>query len=161
MSETEEPFSPHWEKYTGVLHCPKCRKLIEKVNVLDCEDVMTALIKNREGAGKDFVNIDGKIAIPNVEEIKAEEDRVLEKLAIRLPASELPVWSGVVNPALYGIKTHADFLNRRQRLVLLYLIDELQTAKHGVLRSRQSFEKRWRFLFCIFPQFCEGLGISY
>ncbi len=125
LSETEEPFSPHWERYTGVLHCPKCRKLIEKVNVLDCEDVMTALIKNRKGAGKDFVNIDEKIAIPNVEEIKSEEDRVLEKLAISLPTSELPVWSGVVNPALYGIKTHADFLNRRQRLVLLYLIDEL------------------------------------
>lgn len=125
LSETEEPFSPHWERYTGVLHCPKCRKLIEKVNVLDCEDVMTALIKNGEGAGKDFVNIDEKIAIPNVEEIKAEEDRVLEKLAISLPTSELPVWTGVVNPALYGIKTHADFLNKRQRLVLLYLIDEL------------------------------------
>lgn len=125
LSEAEEPFSPHWERYTGVLHCPKCKKLIEKVNVLDCEDVMTALIKNREGAGKDFVNIDEKIAIPNVEEIKAEENRVLEKLAINLPTSELPVWSGVVNPALYGIKTHADFLNKRQRLVLLYLIDEL------------------------------------
>ena len=52
---------------------------------------------------------------------------MLEKLGISLPTSELPVWSGIVNPALYGIKTHADFLNKRQRLVLLYLIDELAT----------------------------------
>lgn len=125
LSETEEPFSPHWERYTGVLHCPECKKSIEKVNVLDCEDVMTALIKNREGAGKDFVSVDEKIAIPNAEEIELEKKRVLEKLDISLPTSELPVWSGVVNPALYGIKTHADFLNKRQRLVLLYLIDEL------------------------------------
>lgn len=125
LLETEEPFSPHWEKYTGVLHCPECNKLIEKVNVLDCEDVMTALIKNRDGTGKDFVNVEEKIAIPNAAEIQLEEERILRKLDISLPTSELPVWSGVVNPALYGIKTHADFLNKRQRLVLLYLIDEL------------------------------------
>ena len=52
LTEAEEPFSPHWERYTGILHCPKCGKLIEKVNVLDCEDVMVALIKNRACAGK-------------------------------------------------------------------------------------------------------------
>lgn len=127
LLETEEPFSPHWERYTGVLHCPECKNQIEKVNVLDCEDVMTALIKKREGTGKDFVNVDEKMAIPNASEIKLEEERILRKLDINLPASELPVWSGVVNPALYGIKTHADFLNKRQRLVLLYLIDELAT----------------------------------
>lgn len=141
LSEAEEPFSPHWERYTGVLHCPKCKKLIEKINVLDCEDVMTALIKNREGAGKDFVNIDERIAIPNAEEIKAEEDRVLEKLAISLPTSELPVWSGVVNPALYGIKTHADFLNRRQRLVLLYLIDELAIHYADMVKEDRDMAK--------------------
>lgn len=125
LLETEEPFSPHWERYTGVLHCPECKKLIEKVNVMDCEDVMTALIKNRKGAGKDFISVGEKSAIPNAEEIQLEEERMLRKLDISLPTSELPVWSGVVNPALYGIKTHADFLNKRQRLVLLYLIDEL------------------------------------
>lgn len=125
LLETEEPFSPHWERYTGVLHCPECKKLIEKVNVMDCEDVMTALIKNRKGAGKDFISVGEKSAIPNAEEIQLEEGRMLRKLDISLPTSELPVWSGVVNPALYGIKTHADFLNKRQRLVLLYLIDEL------------------------------------
>lgn len=125
LLETEEPFSPHWERYTGVLHCPECKKLIEKVNVMDCEDVMTALIKNRKGAGKAFISVGEKSAIPNAEEIQLEEERMLRKLDISLPTSELPVWSGVVNPALYGIKTHADFLNKRQRLVLLYLIDEL------------------------------------
>lgn len=127
LSEAEDPFSPHWERYTGIFHCPNCQKIIDKVNVLDCEDFMTALIKNREGAGKDFISIDSKIAIPDAEKISNEEEKVLSKLDISLPVSELPVWSGVVNPALYGIKTHADFLNKRQRLVLLYLIDELAT----------------------------------
>lgn len=141
LSETEEPFSPHWKRYTGVLHCPECKKLIKKVNVLDCEDVMTALIKNREGAGKDFVSVDKKIAIPDSEEIAIEEKRVLEKLDISLPTSELPVWSGIVNPALYGIKTHADFLNKRQRLVLLYLIDELTMCYADMVKKDNNMAK--------------------
>lgn len=127
FSELEEPFSPHWERRAGILYCHKCKNRIEKIDILKCEDVMTALIKIRKGIGKDFISIDGKNAIPNPEKIRVEEEKILKKLDIRLPTSELPIWSGVVNPALYGIKTHADFLNKRQRLVLLYLIDELVT----------------------------------
>lgn len=141
LSEDEEPFSPHWERHTGILHCPKCKKVIEKVDVLDCEDVMTALIKNRQSAGKDFIDVAGKTAIPNVERIEDAEKRVLEKIGIKLPTSTLPVWSGVVNPALYGIKTHADFLNRRQRLVLLYLIDELVTQYSEMAKEDRDMAK--------------------
>ena len=42
-----------------------------------------------------------------------------------------------MNPALYGMKTHSDFLNRRQRLILLELIvalreeDKLLQEKHS------------------------------
>ena len=125
LSGDESPFESHWERHTGIYHCPECKSQIEKVNVLDCEDVITAIIKNRRGAGKDFINAKGIMAIPSAEQINSEEKKMLEKLDISLPISELPVWSGVVNPALYGIKTHVDFLNKRQRLVLLYLIDEL------------------------------------
>lgn len=128
LSEEEAPFSPPWERHTGVLHCPECGMIVENVNVLDCEDVMTAYIKSRQGAGKDFVDANQEEAIPKTSEIDREENNLLQKLNAELPTSELPVWSGVVNPALYGIKTHADFLNRRQRLVLLYLIDELNNT---------------------------------
>ena len=125
LDKDELPFSPAWERHTGVLHCAYCKETIETVDVLHCEDVMTAYIKNRPKAGKDFVDAIQKEAIPADELIAEEEKKILNKLNIDLPSSELPVWSGVVNPALYGIKTHADFLNKRQRLVLLYLIDEL------------------------------------
>ncbi len=135
LSETEEPFIPHWTKYSGTFHCPKCNQLIEKINILKCEDVMTALIKSKSGTGKDFVKADQDIAIPPESEIKAAEDQLLNKMQMELPRSELPVWSGIVNPALYGVKTHADFLNKRQRLVLLYLIDELVT--HYIDMARQ------------------------
>lgn len=141
LSETEAPFSPHWEKHTGILHCPGCKKQIKKVNVSECEDVMTALIKNKKGAGKDFLNTGQKITIPDFEEMKYEEERLLKKLHMELPKSRLPLWSGIVNPALYGIKTHADFLNKRQRLVLLYLIDELAMSYDNMVKKDSHMAK--------------------
>lgn len=135
IPESEEPFSPHWERYTGIYHCPECKQVIKNVNVLECEDVMTALIKSRVGAGKDFIDVEQEKAIPDERKIEEEERRLLSKLNINLPESELPVWSGIVNPALYGIRTHADFLNKRQRLVLLYLIDEL-AANYSLLAEK-------------------------
>lgn len=125
LQENEEPFQPAWERHTGILHCPSCGSIIKDVDVLKCEDVMTAIIKKKEGSGKEFEDIDSSCAIPDVNLINNEELKTLDRIHSKLPDSELPVWSGVVNPALYGIKTHADFLNRRQRLVLLYLIEEL------------------------------------
>jgi len=128
LTEQDDPFIPPWERYTGILHCPKCGAILKDIDVLKCEDVMTAYITNRPGSGKDFLDAKQKEAIPFDKEIVAEESILLKKLNTSLPESELPVWSGIVNPALYGIKTHADFLNKRQRLVLLYLIDELNEA---------------------------------
>jgi len=141
LSESEEPFSPHWEKHTGILICPKCKQRIEKVDVLQCEDVIAALIKNRDGAGKDFVNAIQTQAVPDVQEIKKAEQNILLKMHTELPTSELPIWSGVVNPALYGIRTHADFLNRRQRLLLLYLIDELNAQYEQLSKENDDLAK--------------------
>jgi putative DNA methylase len=127
LQDSEEPFAPHWERHTGIYRCPNCNQVIKNIDVLQCEDVITAIIKNKSGYGKDFFDAKQKDAIPDELKIKAEENRVLKNLNIALPNSNLPIWSGIVNPALYGIKTHADFLNKRQRLLLLYLIDELST----------------------------------
>ena len=124
-SDGTDPFNPHWVRHVGTLICPHCNSVVDNVDILNCEDVMTALIMSRQGSGKDFVNAEQATAIPPNEEIEKEENRLLNRLGAELPKSELPVWSGIVNPALYGVKTHSDFLNRRQRLLLLYLIDEL------------------------------------
>lgn len=122
---SDEVFSPAWERYIGVLRCNNCSKVIEDVDVLECDEVMTAFIKNKESSGKEFVLANQDIAIPEIEKIEEEELKLLKRTGFSLPKSELPVWSGVVNPALYGIRTHADFLNKRQRLLLLYLIENL------------------------------------
>lgn len=140
LDDKEKPFSPAWERHTGILKCPSCGNIVSGVDVLACEDLLTAYIKNNETSGKSFVLASPQDAIPSDELINAAESEILKKLKIDLPKSELPMWSGVVNPALYGIKTHADFLNKRQRLVLLYLIDEL-TCKYNQIKDNADFAK--------------------
>jgi putative DNA methylase len=126
-------FSPAWEKGTGRCFCPYCHTLQEKIDIAKCEDTLLAVIDS-EKSGKTF-HLAPNDAVPSLSDIDEEERRVLRVLNTILPQSELPVWSGIVNPALYGVKTHADFLNRRQRLLLLYLIKELlaefETLKFG------------------------------
>jgi len=122
-----------WERHTGKCFCPYCGALQEKVNALECQDSLLAVI-NLENSGKSF-EIAPNNAIPSEDKICKAEADVLKLLGSTLPDTELPVWSGIVNPALYGIKTHSDFLNPRQRLVLLYLIKELIT-EYKTLRSK-------------------------
>mgnify|MGYP001426164670 CR=1 FL=1 len=121
--DEHESFVSAWERGIGRCVCPHCNTLQEKINVAQCEDTLLATI-NCENRGKTF-NLASANAMPSISDINAEEERLLEELNISLPQSELPMWSGIVNPAIYGIKTHSDFFNRRQRILLLYLIKEL------------------------------------
>lgn len=131
----EEKFLPAWERGSGRCFCPKCHALQEKIDIQKCEDVLLATIDS-EKSGKSF-HLPPKDAVPSLNLIEKAEAQLLRELEIGLPNTELPVWSGIVNPALYGIKTHADFLNRRQRLVLLYLIKELiQEYRHLQLEDK-------------------------
>lgn len=132
LSESEK-FAPAWERGTGRCFCPHCGALQEKVDVRKCEDVLLATIDS-EKSGKSF-SLAPENAVPSLADINAAEERLLSELRVSLPESELPVWSGIVNPALYGIKTHADFLNRRQRLLLLYLIKGLFT-EYELIRDK-------------------------
>ena len=79
--------------------------------------------------GKEFFPFSDD-AIINIEKIEEIEKSLLLELHEELPKSLLPKWSGIVNPAIYGIQTHSDFVNGRQRVVLLLLIkglkDEIQ-----------------------------------
>lgn len=134
-----ESFSPAWERGTGRCFCPYCNTLQEKIDIKKCEDVLLAIV-DTEKSGKSFHPAPAN-ACPPVESIRAEEDRVLAELHIKLPESELPVWSGIVNPALYGVKTHADFLNPRQRLLLVYLIKELIAEYNTLLTKGESLAK--------------------
>ncbi|MFQ6749082.1 DUF1156 domain-containing protein, partial [Bordetella pertussis] len=59
---------------------------------------------------------------------------LLQRTGLALPATTLPAWSGIVNPALYGMRGHADLFNPRQRLVTLMLLEEL-LAEHRTLQA--------------------------
>lgn len=121
----DENIDSAWCGRNGTIQCPRCKEKREGAGVNDCEDALVALVRPAAKRGKEFLLASEK-ALPGLEEINRLESATLEALAAALPDSALPVWSGIVNPAIYGMKTHADFLNRRQRVVLLLLIKALR-----------------------------------
>lgn len=114
-----------WQGRTSTVKCPKCGEIHDDVNIANCKEQVVGLIANKKTSGKEFIAF-REGSIPNIEEINRKEQEILIDSDISLPTSKLPKWSGIVNPALYGIDTHADFLNRRQRLLLIYLIKYLK-----------------------------------
>lgn len=113
-----------WSGRNGEVQCPRCGTQHIKVDIGNCLDEVVALIKPADGKGKEFLPVlTDVLSYAKVEEV---EKSVLENLGIVIPQSELPCWSGIVNPAIYGVRTHADFLNRRQRVVLLLLVKALR-----------------------------------
>jgi putative DNA methylase len=121
----DEKSASAWHGKNGTIQCPKCKELSSGIGVGDCEDALVALVRPAEKRGKEF-QMAPETALPSAEEIGRIESAILESLSVTLPDSALPQWSGIVNPAIYGITTHADFLNRRQRVVLLLLIKALR-----------------------------------
>lgn len=105
--------------------CPECGSLHENLSIIHCRDELVGLVGLNRSTGKHFL-LPLDEALPEDGLLSQIETSVLEELGIDLPKSELPEWSGVVNPALYGMKTHSDFVNPRQRVVLLLLIKALR-----------------------------------
>lgn len=110
---------------SSAVQCPSCDYAESGISVKKCRDELVAMIRLRNGNGKEFVpTVSG--SLPDYQTISQIEASLLEELGTKLPSSRLPRWSGIVNPALYGIDTHSDFLNPRQRVVLLMLIKGLR-----------------------------------
>lgn len=113
----------NWSGRNGQVECPHCHHIVEKATVKNARDKLIAACLPLN-PGKSF-RVADENDIPNEDKISKEEQKVLGAMGAELPSSLLPKWSGIVNPALYGMDTHSDFLNPRQRLVLLSLIQEL------------------------------------
>jgi len=123
-----------WQGRNGIVKCPKCNHSHKEINVKKCNDELVALVKLGASSGKEFIEVPEN-ALPNLEFLKTYEISVLNELKIELPNSKLPLWSGIVNPAIYGIETHSDFINPRQRVVLLVLIRALVNEYHYLKNS--------------------------
>jgi putative DNA methylase len=125
-------FKTAWFGKKGITKCPKCGHISQKIDIRDCKDELIAMIRPAVGSGKEFIKvIDG--AVPERALIRQIETNALAYLGLKLPESKLPVWSGIVNPALYGINTHADFMNARQRTVCILLIKALHDEFNHLL----------------------------
>jgi putative DNA methylase len=133
-NDSEFPDNTVWNGKSRGVKCPKCGYITDNIGIHMCQDELAAMIGSGTGTGKEFIPPLSK-AMPSADFIRETENDLLAELGIELPASELPKWSGIVNPALYGIKTHGDFFNPRQRLVLLFLIRALRDEYTRLLSS--------------------------
>lgn len=106
------------------VRCPACGEEAT-AEISAARDELVALIRGGgRSKGKQY-EAPLPNASPTPNELQRLETTVLASLGSALPNTTLPKWSGIVNPALYGIETHSDFLNPRQRVVLLLLIKAL------------------------------------
>ncbi|MCC6445155.1 MAG: DUF1156 domain-containing protein [Armatimonadetes bacterium] len=111
-----------WNGRNGSVTCPKCSKVISGISIKNCQDEIIAYIGANGKCGKQY-HITTPENIPDMNSLESIESNLLESLNTSLPNTKLPCWSGIVNPAIYGIETHADFMNKRQKLVILHLIE--------------------------------------
>ena len=123
VSEAAPPVN--WAGRRGGARCPACGAVRGRVGLGDADDHLLALVRSARGQGKSFELATASAALPPSASIAALERALLDDLGAELPGTSLPRWSGIVNPALYGLETHADLFNPRQRVVLLALIQAL------------------------------------
>jgi putative DNA methylase len=118
-------FKSPWSGRSGTVVCPKCGMTCKSLTTAVAKDRLVATISHAIGSGKVF-NLADEACLPPKRVVDEVTAAALKSLNAELPTSELPKWSGIVNPTLYGIDTHADFVNPRQRAVILLLLKELR-----------------------------------
>ena len=114
-----------WIGRNATFECPKCKQAVVRKRIQECQDELVAVAQYSKNGKRFVANPPG--AVPSHAELASREQELLTELSMTLPSSSLPEWSGIVNPSLYGIRTHSDFLNHRQRIVLLSLIQCLSS----------------------------------
>jgi len=99
-----------WCGNNGVVQCPKCNAKHTGIDIRQCQDEIVALVRRADEKGKEFLLATAD-ALPPLAKIERMEHFVLRELGVDLPKSQLSRWSGIVNPAIYGVQTHADYFN--------------------------------------------------
>lgn len=113
-----------WTGRSGTSQCPKCHSEQEGVTIKECRDRLIAVSEWRPTRGKGY-RVADVADYPDENVVSRIESDALKFLKCSLPSSDLPRWSGIVNPALYGMETHADVYNSRQRATLLSVLQAL------------------------------------
>ncbi len=123
-----------WKGRAGLAICPRCGHQHPHPSIDQCRDELMAVMAKNGHQGKSYAPApteDPKLST----RLAALEKEILTECGLDIPQSLLPVWSGIVNPALYGMKSHGDLFNPRQRVVLLSLIRALRREHEGLAKS--------------------------
>ncbi|MCP4545733.1 MAG: DUF1156 domain-containing protein [bacterium] len=132
-----------WSGRSGQVVCPGCGETITRPSIKACREECVALAGLSGGrGGKTFTPL-AAAALPAAESVAGIEADTLRAIGGGLPTGDLPRWSGIVNPALYGLETYADLFNPRQRAVALLLIKELRDEYGRLIRERSEREAKF------------------
>ncbi|MCA9174657.1 MAG: DUF1156 domain-containing protein [Planctomycetales bacterium] len=135
--ESDSKFSTVWCGRDATVSCPKCGRR-QKVSLSHTRDELVGVIGLRARAGKTFAAPSGD-SVPATDFLLKARGSLLRRLGCDLPRSPIPQWSGIVNPSVYGMKTHADVFNLRQQTVVLNLLTCLRD-EHERLKTATSIE---------------------
>jgi len=125
-----------WSGRNGTVTCPKCNTDRRKISLHQTNDELVALVSLADTQGKTFSTVNEN-AVPSRQMLLKRRRLLLKAIQADLPSSQPPKWSGIVNPAIYGMNTHADVFNMRQQIVVLSLIQILQ-EEYIVLQRQES-----------------------
>lgn len=142
--------SKNWKPTQGVI-CPFCGKEYSKkdfqtiTKIQGLQDELLC-VRQSQGIGKRAVKSSNclkryVIAEPTAnfclsnEKVHEIINRDLLLLNEKLPKSEMPCWSGIVNPTLYGAVTYSDLFNPRQLAVLIKTIKALRNISENLKRD--------------------------
>lgn len=110
------------------LECPFCGHQVDREAVGEMVGagawdrlVVRCTSKGRRAGVPKGYWVDEGAAWPGEEVLRAAIEEDLGAMGASLPTEELPRWSGITNPALYGMGRHVDLFNLRQRAVLVRL----------------------------------------
>lgn len=110
------------------IECPFCDHFVERDRVGEvvsegCRDRLLVSCTSRgrrAGSPKEYW-VEGAEVLPDERLLEEAIAADLKKMGAELPEEALPRWSGVTNPALYGMARHVELFNLRQRAVLVRL----------------------------------------
>lgn len=144
VCDVGEPPASNWNGRNGSVCCPHCNAM-RQATLKSTSDLMCAAVYSNGRPGKCFRPAQ-RADMPSETLLRKTEHGVLKRLQKRLPETQIPKWSGIINPSVYGMETHSDHLNRRQRCVMLLLIEALTTLHASNVKSH-GFEIA-RFVTC-------------
>lgn len=125
----------NWKKNNSI--CPLCNHE-NNIDFKETKDVLTIGIRIKDTFGKEFSKNDGKL-LPASDLLNARIQSFVEKYNLVLPSSLIEKWSGIVNPAIYGMESHLDIFNLRQKAVIIILIG-LILDEYELITSEQTQE---------------------